>query len=42
MSGVMREAKARRYFVPKSEAARIKAKRNAIGGDDRDINHKTA
>ncbi|HUT67354.1 MAG TPA: 30S ribosomal protein S21 [Dehalococcoidales bacterium] len=29
MSGVLREVKANRYFVPKSEAARIKAKNNA-------------
>jgi len=28
-SGVLREVKANRYFVPKSEAARIKAKKNA-------------
>jgi len=29
MSGVLREVKAIRHFVPKSEAARIKAKKNA-------------
>ena len=29
MSGVLREVKANRHFVPKSEAARIKAKKNA-------------
>jgi len=29
MSGIMREVKANRHFVPKSEAARIKAKKNA-------------
>ena len=29
MSGVLRELKASRYFIPKSEAARIKAKKNA-------------
>lgn len=29
MSGVMGEVKANRHFVPKSEAARIKAKKNA-------------
>jgi len=29
MSGVLREVKAHRHFVPKSEAARIKAKKNA-------------
>ena len=29
MSGVLREVKANRYFVSKSEAARIKAKKNA-------------
>jgi len=29
MSGVLREVKANRYFVPKSEAARIRAKKNA-------------
>ncbi|MFC1940456.1 30S ribosomal protein S21 [Chloroflexota bacterium] len=28
-SGILREAKAKRHFVPKSEAARIKAKKNA-------------
>ena len=28
-SGVLREVKANRHFVPKSEAARIKAKKNA-------------
>ncbi|MDP2718600.1 MAG: 30S ribosomal protein S21 [Dehalococcoidia bacterium] len=29
MSGVLREVKANRHFVPKSEAARIKSKKNA-------------
>jgi ribosomal protein S21 len=29
MSGVLREVKANRHYVPKSEAARIKAKKNA-------------
>jgi ribosomal protein S21 len=29
MSGVLREVKAHRHFVSKSEAARIKAKKNA-------------
>jgi len=29
MSGVLREVKANRYFVSKSEVARIKAKKNA-------------
>jgi len=29
MSGIMREVKANRHFIPKSEAARIKAKKNA-------------
>jgi ribosomal protein S21 len=29
MSGVLREIKANSYYVPKSEAARIKAKKNA-------------
>ncbi|MFC1942483.1 30S ribosomal protein S21 [Chloroflexota bacterium] len=29
MSGVLREAKANRHFVSKSEAARIKVKKNA-------------
>lgn len=29
MSGVLREIKANRYYVPKGEAARIKAKKNA-------------
>ena len=29
MSGVLREVKANRHFVPRSEAARIKAKKNA-------------
>ncbi|MFC1977704.1 30S ribosomal protein S21 [Chloroflexota bacterium] len=29
MSGVLREVKAHRHFVPKSEAARIKAKKSA-------------
>jgi len=29
MSGILREVKANRYFVPKGEAARIKAKKNA-------------
>jgi len=29
MSGVLREVKANRHFIPKSEAARIKAKKNA-------------
>jgi ribosomal protein S21 len=29
MSGILREVKANRHFVPKSEAARIKAKANA-------------
>lgn len=29
MSGVLRELKANRHFVPKSEAARIRAKANA-------------
>jgi ribosomal protein S21 len=29
MSGVLREVKSNRHFVPKSEAARIKAKKNA-------------
>jgi ribosomal protein S21 len=29
MSGVMREIKANRHYVPKGEAARIKAKMNA-------------
>ena len=28
-SGILHEVKANRYFVPKSEAARIKAKKNA-------------
>jgi ribosomal protein S21 len=28
-SGVLREVKANRHFIPKSEAARIKAKKNA-------------
>jgi len=28
-SGVLREAKTNRHFVPKSQAARIKAKKNA-------------
>jgi ribosomal protein S21 len=28
-SGILREAKANRHFVPKSEAARLKAKNNA-------------
>lgn len=28
-SGILREAKAGRRFIPKSEAARIKAKKNA-------------
>jgi len=29
MSGVLREVKANRHFISKSEAARIKAKKNA-------------
>jgi small subunit ribosomal protein S21 len=29
MSGVLREVKANRHFVPKGEAARIRAKKNA-------------
>jgi len=29
MSGILREMKANRHFIPKSEAARIKAKKNA-------------
>jgi len=29
ISGVLRKEKAKRHFVPKSEAARIKAKKNA-------------
>jgi len=29
MSGVLRELKANRYYVPKSEAARIRIKKNA-------------
>ena len=29
MSGIMREVKARRYFLSKGEAARLKAKRSA-------------
>lgn len=29
MDGVLKEAKARRHFVPKREAARLKAKKNA-------------
>jgi len=29
LSGVLREVKANRHYVPKSEAARIKAKKNA-------------
>jgi len=29
MDGVLREAKARRHFVSKREAARLKAKKNA-------------
>jgi len=29
MSGILREVKANRHFIPKSEAARIKAKSNA-------------
>jgi len=29
MSGVLREVKVNRHFVPKSEAARIKAKKSA-------------
>jgi ribosomal protein S21 len=29
MSGVLREVKANRYYVPKSEAARIRVKKNA-------------
>ena len=29
MSGVLREVKANRHYVPKGEAARIKAKKNA-------------
>ena len=29
MSGILREVKANRHFVPKSEAARIKARNNA-------------
>jgi ribosomal protein S21 len=29
MDGVLREAKARRYFVSNRDAARLKAKRNA-------------
>ena len=29
MSGVLREAKARRYFLSKGEEARLKAKKNA-------------
>ena len=29
MSGILREVKANRYFIPKSEAARSKAKNNA-------------
>jgi len=29
MSGVLREVKANRHFVPKSEATRIKAKKSA-------------
>ncbi|MDP6576517.1 MAG: 30S ribosomal protein S21 [Dehalococcoidales bacterium] len=29
MSGVLREVKANRHFVPKSEAARIKVRKNA-------------
>jgi ribosomal protein S21 len=29
VSGLLREIKANRHFVPKSEAARIKAKKNA-------------
>ena len=29
MSGILREVKANRHFVSKSEAARIKAKKNA-------------
>jgi ribosomal protein S21 len=29
MSGVMREMKANRHFIPKSEAARIRVKKNA-------------
>jgi ribosomal protein S21 len=29
MSGILRELKANRYFVSKSEVARIKAKKNA-------------
>ena len=28
-SGILREAKSNRHYVPKSEAARIKAKKNA-------------
>jgi len=37
MSGVLREVKANRYFVSKSEAARIKAKRILSEGGDRGI-----
>jgi ribosomal protein S21 len=29
MSGVLREVKTNRYYVPKGEAARIRAKKNA-------------
>jgi ribosomal protein S21 len=29
MSGILREVKANRHFIPKSEATRIKAKKNA-------------
>ncbi|MFH1640261.1 MAG: 30S ribosomal protein S21 [Chloroflexota bacterium] len=29
MDGILREAKARRHFLPKSEAARLKAKKSA-------------
>jgi ribosomal protein S21 len=29
MSGILREAKARRYFLSKGEESRLKAKRNA-------------
>jgi ribosomal protein S21 len=29
MSGILREVKANRHYIPKGEAARIKAKKNA-------------
>jgi len=42
MSGVLREVKANRHFVPKIETAPAsKPKRMPNGGGDRDINHKT-